>query len=219
MGAADYDNLSPRGIEQAKALGRAFAERGMAFDAVYVGPRRRHRQTLEHAADACELPAAEEVASLEEIDATALGDQALARVLPSCPDLREQLSRGELDDDGQRAMRHYIGVFEALMKRWANGEFAKELLPYADFSRQVVTGLQQIMRAQGRRKRVLLVTSGGPVSLMTRLALGAAPDKAVELMFALSNASVTELRYTENRLSLVRFNDVGYLPTHMITGI
>lgn len=222
--ADDYDNLSERGIEQSRRLGAAFVARGMRFDAVYVGPQKRHRQTLSHLAAASEelgiaLPPAVETDELSEIDASALGSEAMARVAPSCPDLREQLGRGELDEAAQTAMRHYIGVFEALMKRWAQGEFADRVDSYDTFSRRVVSGLQKIMRAEGRRRRVLVITSGGPVSLSARLALGASAEKAVELMFALSNASVTELRYRESRLSLVRFNDVGHLPIDMITGI
>jgi broad specificity phosphatase PhoE len=224
MGAEDYDNLSEHGIEQSTRLGRAFVERGMSFDAVYIGPKRRHRQTLDHLSKAAvplglALPEAIELKELTEIDAHLLGDEAMRRVLPSCPNLLEQLAEKKLDASGREAIRHYVGVFEALMKRWAKGEFRDRLVPYEDFSRQVLKGLQKIMRAEGRKRRVLVVTSGGPVSLSTRHALDATADRAVELMFALNNASVTELRYTENRLSLVRFNDVGYLPAHMLTGI
>ncbi len=222
--AEDYDNLSAHGVQQSQRLGDALASRGMRFDAVYVGPKRRHRQTYDHARTAAadkglELPDAVEREALTEIDAQLLGAEAMRRVEPSCPDLRERLSRGELDDEVRTGLRHYMGVFEVLMKRWAKGEFDDRLLPYHDFSSQVVAGMQSIMREQGRKKNVLVVTSGGPISMFSRLALGATPDKAVELMFALNNASVTELRYTENRLTLVRFNDAGYLPANMLTGI
>ncbi len=222
--ADDYDNLSERGVAQAKSLGEAVAHRALPFDAVYVGPKRRHHQTLEHLrARALELdfalPDAVEREALTEIDATVLGEQAMRRVLPSCPNLKEQLASGEPDDTAETALRHYTGIFEALMKRWVGGEFADDVLPYTGFARTVISGVQNIMREQGRQKRVLVVTSGGPISIVSRLALGAPDDKAIELMFALNNASVTELRFTANRLSLVRFNDVGYLPAPMITGI
>src|SRR5690606_630961 len=141
------------------------------------------------------------------------------RVAPSCPDLREQLARRALDEQARTALRHYMGVFEALMKRWANGEIADRVLPFDAVSKPVITRGHGNMRHEVRGRRVLAVTSGGPISLITRLAIGASNEKAVELMFALNNASITELRYTEHRLSLVRFNDVGYLPIHMLTGI
>lgn len=222
--ADDYDNLSPLGGEQSKRLGAAFADRGLRFDAVYVGPKRRHAQTVEHlaaaaAAGGLSLPDPVEVDALTEIDAHVLGNEAMRRVEPSCPDLKQQLEKGTLDGDAKKAIRHYVGVFEALMKRWANGEFSEEVGDFEAFNRRVISGMQTIMREQGRNKCVLVVTSGGPISAMARLALGVSTEKLVELMFALNTGSVTELRYTENRLSLVRFNDAGYLPADMLTGI
>ena len=43
----DYDQLSERGMEQSRRLGIHWAELSLSFDHVYVGPRRRHRQTLD----------------------------------------------------------------------------------------------------------------------------------------------------------------------------
>src|SRR3984957_18778990 len=43
--SADYDQLSPPGVEQSEALGTWLADEAMRFDAVFVGPRKRHEQT------------------------------------------------------------------------------------------------------------------------------------------------------------------------------
>jgi phosphohistidine phosphatase SixA len=45
LGAADYDNLSERGEQQALRLGEYFASRGITFDAAYGGTLKRHAQT------------------------------------------------------------------------------------------------------------------------------------------------------------------------------
>jgi broad specificity phosphatase PhoE len=221
--ASDYDQLSTRGQEQARRLGRTWAETGVRLDAIYVGPQKRHRQTeqlvRQAAAEAgLALPEAASAEELAEIDATPLSLQAMARVAPSCPDLFEQLGRGRLEESGREAMRHFVGVFEKLMVRWAAGEFG-EIESYADFGARVRGGLRRIMKREGRGRRVAVFTSGGVVSMAARLALGVTPDKSIGLMFALHNASITELRYTESRLTLARFNDVGYLPAELITGI
>ena len=42
----DYDQLSAIGAEQSNALGNFWIGRGLSFDRVLVGPRRRHRQTM-----------------------------------------------------------------------------------------------------------------------------------------------------------------------------
>ena len=47
FGAEDYDNLSPKGIQQSIELGKALAKQQSIFDHVIVGPHRRHMQTFE----------------------------------------------------------------------------------------------------------------------------------------------------------------------------
>ena len=47
FGAAEYDALSPLGVEQAGILGAALKQRGLSFDRIVSGPMRRHRQTAE----------------------------------------------------------------------------------------------------------------------------------------------------------------------------
>jgi len=47
FGAADYDELSPLGHEQSRALGQALKALEIVPDAVCLGAQKRHRQTLE----------------------------------------------------------------------------------------------------------------------------------------------------------------------------
>ncbi len=222
--ADDYDNLSARGVQQSRRLGEAFVERGLRFDAVYIGPQRRHAQTLEHAAATTagrglSLPEPTVLDGLAEIDASALGEQAMREATLESPDFRERAAKDATDPVVDAVLRRYLRRFEELMKEWSEGRHHDRVESHELFSRRVVDAMQTIMRTEGRARLVLVVTSGGPVSVAARHALGAEPDKGVELLFALQNASVTELRYTEERLSLVRFNEVGHLPASMITGI
>ncbi|MEO6183604.1 MAG: phosphoglycerate mutase family protein, partial [Verrucomicrobiota bacterium] len=45
--ADDYDQLSASGVEQSRELGLHWVGQNLIFDHVFVGPRRRHRQTLD----------------------------------------------------------------------------------------------------------------------------------------------------------------------------
>ena len=47
FGADDYDNLSPKGVQQSIELGKALTKQQSTFDHVIVGPHRRHIQTFE----------------------------------------------------------------------------------------------------------------------------------------------------------------------------
>jgi broad specificity phosphatase PhoE len=74
-GEADHDRLTPRGVEQAVAVGRFLTGK---VDRVYVGPHRRHQQTYDHAREPGGLPAATMLGELAEYPAVEL----LGRLMP-----------------------------------------------------------------------------------------------------------------------------------------
>src|SRR5438094_612712 len=78
--AADYDRLSDVGREQSRLLGEYWARRGLAFDAVYTGPRTRQRQSAElvGASYGSRWPRPVELPELDEFDIGGL----LQRVAP-----------------------------------------------------------------------------------------------------------------------------------------
>ena len=81
--STDYDELSPPGVEQSEKLGEWLAQRGLSVDAVFVGPRKRHAQTLASvvrvlSARGVALPEATHLAELDEHDGMSL----LLKMLP-----------------------------------------------------------------------------------------------------------------------------------------
>lgn len=227
----DYDVLSELGAEQARALGARWAAEHavgrLTIDAFYRGPQRRHDETATHLRAAAaeggleltELTELEVIDEMAEIDMHTLLAEARQRVLPSAPDLPEQLARGELDEAGRAAMRHMMGIFAKMLERWGRGERFAGVEPFEDFVARVRRGLTAITRAAGRGKTVVVVTSGGPICASCYLAMGIPAAKAVELMIMAVNGSVTELVFTESKLSLRRFNDYGFMPPGLVTRI
>jgi broad specificity phosphatase PhoE len=222
--AADYDALSTLGIEQSRLLGSAWAVNASPFDALYCGPRRRHRDTALHlreaaAAAGTTLPEPEVVDGFDEIDTGPLLRQAMGRVLRGYPNFREQLASGALSEEGRTALQHVTGILQNLYGRWAAGEAIDGLESYADFSGRVGVALRDLMRREGRKRRILIVTSGGPIGVCMRLALGLSVEKSVALMTSVVNASVTELHYTEDRFGVASFNITAHLPRALHTRI
>ncbi|MFP6684086.1 MAG: histidine phosphatase family protein [Polyangiaceae bacterium] len=213
--AEDYDQLSDLGIRQSRVLGEDCALRGLKMDAVYTGPRRRQRDTYQHMREAAreaghQLPEPQLIEAFDEIDIQAVTDQAMARVLPSCPDLPEQIRKQELTDAGREAMRHYGGIVRALLKRWAAQDL-DFIETFDAFYARVSAALSQVMRDQGRGKNVAVITSGGPVCMAVRLALALEPAATVDLMWIVHNASITRFKFTEDRFTLMGFNGIGHL--------
>jgi broad specificity phosphatase PhoE len=220
----DYDQLSPRGIEQARALGSSWAERKLAIDAIYYGPRRRHLQTVEHlraaAADAGHpLPEPKLSDGFDEVELSRLFGDAMKRVTPMCPDFVEQIASGTPDDHAKTALTHFLGMVDSRLQRWALGEPIDGVQSFDEFSTQVRHALTAVLREQGRDKHVVVITSGGPIAVCLKLALQIDAGRSVGLMRQLINASVSELLYTESSLSLHSFNRVGHLTPELTTRI
>jgi broad specificity phosphatase PhoE len=215
--AEDYDVLSDIGARQASITGSALAKWVDRVDAVYRGPRRRHRDTLAHLTEAAaaaglQLPEPTITDELDEMEVGRLFHEAMDRVLPTCPDLREQLATQQIRDDGRAALKHLGGVVSKYMERWASGEdLGLGLEPFDAFTKRVQAGLHHIMKNEQRGRRVLVVTSGGPISVAVRLALGVEARRSMALLAALANASLTELRYTEHDLSVEFYNHYSHL--------
>lgn len=223
--ADDYDQLSDLGKAQSRALGHWWAERGLRVDALYVGPQRRHAETeASMRAGALEgglrLPEAEPLPGVGEMDASSIFSEALQRVTVAAPDLRDQLRAGSLTEEGRLAMRHMAGISAKLFERWAEDDPGVEMEEtYGAFERRVVDAVQGVMKEQRRGKQVAIITSGGPICVALKLALNVAPPKAFQHLAVIYNASLTELKYTENALTLACFNAAGHLSPKQLTRV
>ncbi len=221
--AQDYDVLTDKGLAQAQALGRAWAARGEALDAIYVGPRRRHRDTCDALVKVartagCDMPTPRPLPEFDEMDVPMIAAEAMERVLPSCPTLRDQLQAGQLDDRGREAMRHLAGIMRHLLKRWAEADPKfDDVESYQAFRTRVRDRLWQLLREQGRGKTVAVVSSGGPISLVLQAALDLSTDKTLDLMFVLRNASVTALRFTEHAFTVDSINITSHLSPKLLS--
>jgi broad specificity phosphatase PhoE len=221
FGAADYDVLSPIGVEQSLALGRHLAERRAPLDALYAGPRRRQLDTARHmAAGAAELgrvmPEVAVVPELDEYPAIELFQAWLPRIAAEDPSLAVALGG---DGAGPPpSAREFLAAFEHIIHRWARGELdTGELETFAGFCERVGRGVRAVMAAEGRGRRVAAVTSGGPISVAIRMCLGLAGEATLRLSWAIANASLTELRWRGDELSLFGFNAIHHLDNGLVT--
>lgn len=202
FGADRYDALSDLGRQQSEQVGRYFAERGLRFDRVCIGPRDRHRYTARHALGRETLEPAEPA-----LDEFAEGQQILAAV-------QARLSQ-ELQ--GRDAARQYVREIEA----WAQGlSVIPGVRPAAEFRAIVADWLAQITASPDSGQTVLVVTSGGVIGAALAQVLGLPDASLASFMGTIYNASLTELAFSASRApTLVSFNVASYLPDAMLTRI
>lgn len=213
--STDYDQLSPPGVEQSKLLGGWLAARGQALDAVFVGPRKRHQQTLAEIARAfatlgAPLPAATTLAELDEHDGIGLVFKLLPELASADENVRaivEATVRGESPSPDD-----VLAAFKRITRRWVKGEIGHaEVEPWSEFRGRVVRAMDRIATL-GRGRTALVVTSAGPVAAAVASALGVEDEeKVLDLSWSAYNASVTELDFTGERWGLRTFNATAHL--------
>jgi broad specificity phosphatase PhoE len=207
--ADDYDQLSELGRVQAERLGAQFAAHGVRFDALYIGPRRRHRQTAEHLLRA--MPDARELVALAELDeypADELLAQRLTALANDHPELASSL--GEATDARARG-RALDRLLQAALRDWSEQPGPADPESFAAFRERTRRALEVLTGAEGRGRNVLAVTSAGTIGALTAHVVGAAREAYLELGFMLHNSSVTEITFSAGRASLSRFNGVSHL--------
>jgi broad specificity phosphatase PhoE len=211
----DYDQLSPPGVEQAEKLGHWLADRTAKVDAVFVGPRKRHAQTLDgvmqvFATRGVSFPAATLIPELDEHDGMSLVFKLLPELASADPMLRaivEATARGE-----RPAPKDVLAAFKRVTRRWVVGEVGHpEVESWSAFRSRIRVAMRRIAEV-GRGKRVLVFTSAGCVASASAVALDLVDEQRVlDLSWALYNGSVSELEFREETWGLRTFNGTAHL--------
>lgn len=198
FGAADYDQLSDLGRRQAERLGRYWAERDMRFDAVLMGTLKRHAQTWEgirQGAGFTQEPLS--WPGLNEYD----GEAVIKAIYPEAID---QPATPE------SYKRHFHMLRDGL-SQWMAGTVSPRGMPsYPEFVRGVTSALDHT-RAQHANQKVLIVSSGGPISTAVGHILGLSPERTIDLNMRIRNSSVTEFQFGPKRHALLTFNTLPHL--------
>ena len=197
LGTDDYDRLTEVGWEQSRLLGDYFARRKMDFEAIFTGTLRRHRETLAGVLEALPAqPAAVELPGLNEFDFHALVSAY------------RQLHPDESID--VTAARAVYGCLRDALLAWNRGELADVAEDWGGFESRVQGTLATLSKPRGR---VLVISSGGPISAVVREVLSLSVENMVNLNLQAINTGVTRYYGNEKHLRLNMFNAVPHLET------
>jgi len=197
LGAADYDQLSELGARQCRALGEYFAERQVSFEAVLRGTLRRHVQSMDAFVEGYgSLPAALDWPGLNEYDS-----EALIRSVHPGPLAKP---------DSPEVQRAHFRLLREGMAAWMAGRTAPAGMPaYADWVRGITSALDHVRSTLSGK--VLIFSSGGPISTAVGQVLGIAAETTIELNLRIRNSSLTEFAFTPTRHMLVSYNHLPHL--------
>ncbi|MBK7586482.1 MAG: histidine phosphatase family protein [Myxococcales bacterium] len=209
----DYDRLSDHGVEQARRLGCYFQAHRWSIDAVFSGPRRRHRHTAEAILE--QLGSPPELECLPELDEYP-ADLLLPARLPDLLQARPEL--GAVAQDLAASDLRRRGRALDLLLREALVDWALTDAPdaghesFGEFQRRLERARARVTRDDGRGRRILCVTSAGTIGALVAQILSASAQVALDLGFMIHNSSLTEIAFTPGRSGLASFNALPHLP-------
>ena len=188
FGAENYDQLSPMGERQAKALAAHLKALGWVPDRLVTGTLARQIQTLE-----------------------AIGFEGPRKEHPGFNEYSlEGARKTELNSIAKAGDRKtYIRGLKAVVLDWQKDsalDTDESFLTFEDRTRAAMD-----FATNTNAKRVLVVTSGGVIGQTVRATLGAPPPMMVELNLQIKNTSITRFIFSGARRMLQEFNAAPHL--------
>jgi len=222
FGAANYDALSEKGIEQTILLGKYLVAKKFKFDKIFVGPLQRQQHTFEivkgiYGKNNISLPAPILVDGLKEH----VGHTALDIILPKLQEtdayIKEMIAKAKLNPKRARANR--LLIFQYFMNEWVEGKIAVEgVVSWKHFRQNVKEGLSTILQNTGSGETNAAFTSGGTISAIAAESLKIMDEKVVaSLNFSIRNTSYSSFFYSKGDFNLFALNELPHLPKEMVT--
>ena len=211
FGKKNYDQLSEKGRKQCGILAEYLIRTGLSFDAVYAGDMARQKDTARemsatYRAHDRSLPELRVMPEFNEYSSRDIIMAHIRDVAQEDPGMKTDMERLYVDK------RAFQRVFEKIMARWISGEADKPgVIRWRDFCERVQSGLRKVMAENGRKKKVLICTSGGPISAVVQMALDLSDEKALRIAWHIANTSVTTFVYDDDRVELTGFNHTAHL--------
>jgi broad specificity phosphatase PhoE len=214
---ANYDKLSQLGEAQARALAEYWAQRGVVFDRVGVGPRVRQEDTARLVSEAFErdgltFPQPLVLSEFDEYQGEAVLERSLPGLLRENQHIRNLHAAFQSAVDSVRRRATFQKLFEAVIGKWVQGEIVPAgVETWLEFCARVNFGLSKFLSAGRRGERVAIFTSGGPTAVAVQRALQLSPERTLQVSWMSRNSSWSEFLYDAERFTLSSFNSHGHV--------
>jgi broad specificity phosphatase PhoE len=218
FGKADYDQLSDKGMQQAKILGQHWQSLTTP-DKFYSGDLLRHDQTLKcftvgHQSTNTPTVIHSGFNEFDHVDILSCYNEKWHNFAQMSTDIQE------LSMPNKTLQKE----FSQALQRWMSGEYDKEYKEsWSQFKVRCVRALQNVIQqelANNRKakankakptKDILVFTSGGTISVIIQHILQLKDEQAFQLNQQLRNTSVSKLLFSDDNLSVDYFNNYGHL--------
>lgn len=203
LGSSNYDQLSELGYKQAQMLGEHFKSVDLMPTRIVIGGLARHKQTAESICEGLQT----DIAFVEDVGWNEFDFH--------------KISMGFLEQHPEHAptehsVKAFFGVLRKALLAWSEGQI-KAPLPesWSDFESRIRQSLSmaQKVSADHKNENVLVVSSGGAISMAMKHILGFDNNSLIDLNLQSRNTGVTECYFNAEQCYLTSFNSIPHLDT------
>ena len=207
FGTAHYDQLSERGFEQSRITGEWFKQCGIQIDHAVAGGLQRHVQTAETflsgycGSSGWQSPIHRdpEFNEVDQIDMLN-PNNAETKVGPK----RDGTAKMTFDQFKENLTAAYF--------RWTCGLYDREYkLPYPLYAARCATAIQRAVGLAQEGETVAAFSSGGTIAMICRDVMLLGDQTTSDLMWLISNTSVSKLNCEDGKFTLTMFNSLAHL--------
>ncbi len=216
FGTDNYDELSDIGWQQSRLLGEYFFSRNGEFDRIISGTLNRHKETLEGMLEC--FP--DNVVWDENEDLNEYHFSELYIAYEQCYPEDEDIITCRASD--HKDARAFYRVVRSALLAWSNNEFDSLVTEsWHDFLLRTEKNLNDICKSVSSGENILILSSGGVISMMLKHILELSAHQAIGLNMQIRNSSISHCYYSNGDLSFAGFNGLPHLDTlenrHLIT--
>jgi broad specificity phosphatase PhoE len=203
FGTADYDVLSPTGLEQAEVVATDLSRRGVRIDRVVSGSLGRQRGTCVPIAVVAGCPV-EVDPRWDEYDS----DDILEHHSTSA--VRQDHPPGS--DAPVVSSREFQQILERALQDWIQaGPASPSAEPWPRFGRRVQAALADLGAGLRSGETAVICTSGGVLAALCVALLAVPPPTFVAFNRVTVNAGVTRVAWGRSGATLISFNEQAHL--------
>jgi len=200
FGEANYDKLSALGHQQSRWLGEYYRECGIAFDALTTGEQVRHAETGQGILDGLGTDlTADRHPGLNEFGF----HDIMGAYLKAFP---------EQAPANGASITEFFGVLKKAMAMWRESMLEGPLPEtWAQFKKRVLDVMTHIQQTYCECKQVMVISSGGAVSMWLCHMLRCADETVGELNLQIRNTSISKGFFNDRVFRLSTFNQMPHL--------
>jgi len=206
FGTENYDELSTVGCQQSEWLGEYFLERNIIFDNMASGDMQRHKQTLDCISRKMRLDNSLNYTALpgfNEYDFMTMSEAY------GCQHPEDDLYQESLKKPGDK--KAYYRLLRRVLMAWNKKQIKGIDESWQAFQQRVETEMSTLLQSAKSGSRILIVSSGGAISMFIGLVLGISAERIIDLNLQMKNTGISHFFFNKQKMNLSGFNSVPHL--------